>query len=85
MKGGFFSWAARGFVKCIIGVALVVAVLTMVLGQSKGIGASGKAVDLAGTSTGAAVGFIPRFFDHFSNGNAAAQKDSGAPKAAAKS
>ena len=51
-------------------------VLIGVLGAQDGVRAGGKATDLAGTSFGAVLGFIPRFFTHVRTGQQLA-----APKA----
>jgi hypothetical protein len=55
-------------IQVIIMCAVVMAVLIAVLGPAKGISAGGKATDIGGTSLGAVLGFIPRFFTHVAQG-----------------
>jgi len=51
-------------IQTIILFAVVMAVFIMVLGPQNGIRVGGKATDVAGTSVGAVLGYIPRFFTH---------------------
>lgn len=55
-------------INVIVVTALVVAVLLGVLGEKRGVAATGKMVEVAGTAFGATIGLIPRFFDSVSTG-----------------
>ncbi len=74
-------WAAK-----ILGGAIVItALLIAVMGQKDGVHVAGVGVDYAGVSTGATLGYIPRFFDSVTEGRALTAKDgAAADKAASK-
>ena len=78
------KWLAAGAIKIIAVAALITAVLILATNQSDGIRTAGKGVDISGVSVGAAIGFIPRFFENLSQGRAAASGGGSGPTAQAR-
>lgn len=71
MRTGF-----RWMLLRIVGWAIVItATLMAVMGQKDGIHTAGAGVDYAGVSTGATLGFIPRFFHKVTEGRALTAAD----------